>query len=85
MPTYSSDNGIVVGVRMSCEALRGATVCLFGSGAACWQCPIAAAEISKKYDEKIGRLKVARALDCNAVVLRSYLICVFCMLVQCRA
>ena len=58
MPTYSSNSGILAGDRMSCEAWRGATVCLFGSDAARWQCPIAAAGISKKYDETIDRLEV---------------------------
>ena len=62
MPTYSSDSGIVAGAQMSCEALRGAAVCLFGSGTARWQYPIVAVAISKKYDETIGRLEVARAL-----------------------
>ena len=39
----------------------------------------------KKYDETIGRLEGLLGLWIAAVVLSSYVICVFCMLAQCRA
>ena len=76
MPTYSSDSGILAGDRMSCEAWRGAAVCPFGSGAARWQYPIAAAAISKNYDETISKLEVARALQC----CRTKFLCNLCIL-----
>ena len=70
---------------MSCEAWRGAVVCLFWPQRGALAMPDSGGGDFKKYYETIGRLEVARALDCNAAVVSSYVICVFCMLGQCRA
>ena len=55
-------------------------MCLFGSGAMRWQCPIAAAAISKKYNETIGRLEGLLGLWIAAIVYCTKFLCNLCIL-----